>query len=120
VRIDAAPFAAQAGSLLHPRTPPLPVETVRDLLGICRALYLVWSAEGPAARERLRKLTVIGRSLREALKLARSGPGTLGYAAAWNRAEDATKALGELVDAFVPMRPAVQAAARKVRRGRSG
>jgi hypothetical protein len=102
--------------LLHPRTPPLPVETVRDLLGICRALYLMWSAEGPAARERLRKLTVIGRSLREALKLARSGPGTLGYAAAWNRAEDATKALGELVDAFVPMRPAITAASARIKR----
>jgi hypothetical protein len=117
VCLDVPPAAAQAAQVRHPKTPLLPIETVRDLLGITRALYLAWNAEGPAARERLRQLTVIGRDLREALQLARSGHGTLGYSAAWDKAERATKALGELVDEYVPMRPAVTAAAARVRRG---
>lgn len=97
------------------RQDPFPASAVRDLLGIARALHRAWSAEGPGAADRLRKLERIGRDLRAALNMGRKHErGTLGHASAWNRAERATIELGELVDAFVPMRPAIRATAAHV------
>jgi hypothetical protein len=92
---------------------------VRDLLGIARALHRAWSAEGAGAAERVRKLERIGRDLRTALDMGKKHErGTLGHASAFNRAERATAELGELVDAFVPMRPAIRATAAQVSRKR--
>jgi hypothetical protein len=94
---------------------PLPVETVRDLLGICRSLYRAWVQEGPTTADRRRRLKVIGDDIRIALSLARkSGPGSLGNSAAWDRAERATAALGELVDDYVVVKPLIVAAARQL------
>ena len=79
------------------RQEQLPLELMRDLLGIARALYVAWSAQGESAA-RLSDLRSVGRELREALKLAaRTDPGTLGHCAAWDRAERATERLGRLI-----------------------
>lgn len=96
----------------------LPLETVRDLLGIVRALYRAERGHTPVGAKRLRELEAIGRELRTALEMARKtpDPDTLGHRAAWNRAERATQRLIELVDDFVPARPAILASAAKVRR----
>lgn len=90
---------------------PFPTGAVRDLLAITRALYR--AAQDQPRRERL---TGIGRLLREALDLARSGPGTLGRRAAWLKAEEATAALGELVRDGSTVEPLVRAAAARLKR----
>lgn len=94
--------------------PPLPVETIRDLLGICRALYLAWSEEGPGATKRLKELEEIGRQLRLAIKLSKSPPQSLGHKAAWNWAELATSQLNLLIDQFMPIKPALRAITKRV------
>jgi hypothetical protein len=91
--------------------PPLPVETVRDLLGIVRALYRAWGKDGPEVAARRRELVAIGLDLKKALELAkRGGPHSIGNSAAWEKAERATKALGLVVDAFIPLKPSIEAA----------
>ena len=99
--------------------PPLPRETVRDLLGIVRALYRVTGASDPKNVVRLQALTDIGRDLRDALRSSRnSHPGTVQHSDAWVAAERATRALGELVasDEPQPLAPLVRAAAGRIRR----
>ncbi|MFO0571783.1 MAG: hypothetical protein U0263_39530 [Polyangiaceae bacterium] len=101
--------------MLSPRSEPFPFEAVRDLLGILRALYAARRREG-ASRRRLRELGGLGRQLRAAVDLAlEHEPGTLGHAAAWERAERAVAELGALVDATTPIAPTLEAAARRVR-----
>lgn len=99
--------------------PPLPRETVRDLLGIVRALYRVTVASDPKNVVRLQVLAGIGRDFRDALRNSRSShPGTLQHSEAWVAAERATRALGELVasDETQPLAPLVRAAAGRIRR----
>jgi ABC-type tungstate transport system permease subunit len=73
---------------------PFPFGAVRDLLGITRALYR--AADGEPQRQS--QLQQIGLGLRQALDLARrTQEGTLGRRGAWQQAERATEALGELV-----------------------
>lgn len=102
--------------MLSPRHDPFPYEAVRDLLGILRALYLAAKASDAGAR-RLATIRAVGRELRASMDLAlESDPGTLGHAAAWRRAEQATERLGELVDCTTPIEPTLAAAARRVNR----
>ncbi len=97
------------------RSDPLPVEAVRDLLGIVRALYRA-GLEHRGHPITLEALRGIGTDLAEALELAtRCQPDTLGHVAAWTKAERAAKALGELVDAAMPLKPAVDAALVRMR-----
>lgn len=98
--------------------PPLPRETVRDLLGIVRALYRVTMDRDPKDVARLQVLADIGREFREALSKARSYPGTIQHQEAWAAAERATRALGELVevDETPPLAPLVKAASARMRR----
>ncbi len=104
--------------MLSLRDEPFPIELVRDLLGIARSIHRLWATHGDAKRK-LAELRVIGTDLRIALELAgKCEPGTVGHAAAWNRAERATKALGELIDAFEGLRPVVLATTERVRRGK--
>ena len=96
------------------RDDPIPLEALRDLLGIVRALYAAWAREkaSPIALEELHQ---VGRELAQALALAqRSPPGTLGHAAAWNRSERATEALGKLVQGSMPLKPALDTAVDRV------
>jgi hypothetical protein len=76
---------------------PLPLVALRDLIGICRALYAAWAASGAGPIE-LDELMQIGKDLAEAHRLARNTESnTLGHRAAWSRAEEATRRLGHLV-----------------------
>lgn len=101
--------------MLAPRQAPFPFEAVRDLLGILRAMYAAAKDQG-AGRRRLLAIQAIGRELRAAVDLAlEHEPGTLGHAAAWQRAERATSALGDLVDCTTPLEPTLAAAAERVR-----
>jgi hypothetical protein len=77
---------------------PFPRQTVRDLLGITRALYRAERhTDLPLVEERCRKLTDIGTQYQLALKLAKSGPGTADSRAAMQRVARATAALEEFV-----------------------
>jgi len=74
----------------------LPKETIRDLLGISRALYVVRDNQGASTVE-LDRIREVSAWLTEALELARTRPDTLSHRAAWFKAERATTALTELL-----------------------
>ena len=100
---------------VRPGEEHLPLEAVRDLLGVVRALYRAWRDQGRPANE-LAHLETIGKDLRAALDLARRAPPpSLGHAAAWARAERATKALGQIVGDAECLAPAVRAVVAKLR-----
>lgn len=77
-------------------TKQLPKDTVRDLLGIARALYVVRDNQGAPPGE-LERIQEVGAWLVDALELSRTAPDTLGHRAAWSKAERATAALTELL-----------------------
>jgi hypothetical protein len=77
-------------------TKQLPRDTVRDLLGIARALYVVRENQG-ADRTELDRIREVSAWLVDALELARTAPDTLGHRAAWSKAERATATLTELL-----------------------
>lgn len=100
--------------MLSRRDDPLPIEAVRDLLGIARSLYAARKGQGASAAE-LARIAKIGRLLDDAIGLAaRYAPGSVGARAAWRKAEDAIALLGALVDVTVPAEPIVRAAGRRV------
>ena len=101
---------------------PFPVEAVRDLLGITRALYRAELKAPPPRADKLRRerLEQIGKNYRLALELAaKCEAGTMGRRAAWGWAEKATAALGEFVaesmSDSVRLVDAVEATAAKLR-----
>ena len=101
--------------MLAPRQDPFPFEAVRDLLGILRAMYAAAKLQG-AGRRRLLAIRLVGKELGAAVDLAlEHEPGTLGHAAAWQRAERATSRLADLVDCTTPLEPTLEAAAQRVR-----
>jgi hypothetical protein len=82
---------------------PLPIEIVRDLLGIARVLYRSAKSDPRTPPERLAALEHVGKEIRAALELARkSGPDTLGHRAAWARSERAIQELCRLSAGEVP------------------
>ncbi|MFZ5893037.1 MAG: hypothetical protein ACOY0T_18400 [Myxococcota bacterium] len=92
------------------RDAKIPLEALRDLVGICRALYAAWKKERVGPIE-LEELAGIGKDLSDALRLARkTEPGTLGHRAAWSRAEEATRRLGHLVGKLEPLHLTLEAA----------
>jgi|GEM_PF-4256961 len=63
----------------------MPLETLRDLLGIARALYASWRGDGVGPIE-MEQLRCIGEDLREAYRVAtRSKPGTGVHRMAWGK-----------------------------------
>jgi hypothetical protein len=97
-----------------PCSEPFPFEAVRDLLGILRAMYAADKAKGVGER-RLAGIEDVARELRRAVDLALDYEvGTLGHAAAWERAERATLALADLVDVTTPAEPLLRAAGERV------
>lgn len=102
--------------MLSRRDQPFPREQVRDVLGICRALYRAERASAHPSPVRLQRLARIGDDLRVALELAEAGPDTVGHRAAWQRAEDAVRALGAEQSITEPLLPVVVAAVGAVRR----
>lgn len=96
------------------RQNPFPFEAVRDLLGIVRGTY-AWAREARRTKD-MERLARIGRMLREALVLAvEHQPGTMGHAAAWQKADAAVEELGQVVDVLLPARPIIEAAGKRVR-----
>ena len=98
----ASAWTAGAGAttfliVLSIRHDPFPIEAARDLLGLVRAVYAARVAEGADAVT-LAKIAVVGIDLACALELGEAhGPGTLGHAAAWKRAERAATTAEDLV-----------------------
>lgn len=79
---------------------PNQLETLRDLLGLARALYAAWkkSGQGPIEMEELRS---IGEDLREAYQLAQKArPGSQAHQAAWTKAERASARFGDIVGKY--------------------
>src|SRR5690606_9579101 len=98
------------------RDSPFPFETVRDLLGILRVMYAVTRQQDGGERS-LQRIAQLGRELRVAIELAgRHPPGSLGFTAAWERAESAVQQLGNLVDCTTPLEPALKLAGERVTR----
>lgn len=97
---------------------PLPLETVRDLLGIVRAWYASAKNDHGVGRPQLRELAEIGRLLRLAVDLAqKTRPDTIGHRASWEHAEEATRRLMALVmELPVPAGPIVEAAVIRFRK----
>ena len=95
---------------------PLPRGVLRDLLGITRALYRAELALPPPRADRLRldRLEEIGKQFRRALELSKGEPDTMGHRAAWNWAEQATRALGEFVGDDLPLGTVLRASAVKL------
>ncbi len=100
--------------MLGRRDEPFPLEAVRDLLGVVRALYAA-AKEARASRAELKRIAQVGKQLSDAIDLAVSTrPGTVGQRAAWQHAEDATRRVGDLVDSLTPAEPLVIAARGRV------
>jgi hypothetical protein len=96
------------------RGDPFPFEAARDLLGILRALYAATEKEGGGKR-RLEAIKRCGAELRMAIGLARRHrPDTLGYDAAWRRAEAATRQAMDLIESTTPIEPTMAAAVARV------
>jgi hypothetical protein len=93
----------------------LPVDAVRDLLGIARALYAAKKSEGAPAWV-LEELKAIGEKLKLSLELGRKPPDSLGHRAAISHAEDACGRLTRLITHETPLAPTLEAATVRVRR----
>jgi hypothetical protein len=94
-----------------PHDGPLPLEALRDLIAIARALYAAFGTMGPGYGAQRTKLAAIGSKLGRALEKAqKGGPGTWNHRTAWLMAEDATRELGELVDIYLPAKVLITAA----------
>ncbi len=74
----------------------LPKETIRDLLGIARALFIVRDNQR-APQVELDRIREVSAWLVEALELSRTRPDSLSHRAAWFKAERATAALTDLL-----------------------
>ena len=101
------------------RDTPFPFDTVRDLVGLLRALYAATKRQGNHER-RLQAIARVGRELQRAAEMARAHqPGSLGFKSAWQRAEQAVHALGDIVDCTTPLEPTLAAAGERVKRARA-
>jgi hypothetical protein len=84
------------------------IETLRDLLGTARAVYVECApSAGPIELDELRSL---GADLRDAYqRVLRARPRTAACAAAWAKADRATHRLGVLLGAHTSTRALVRA-----------
>ncbi len=93
-----------------PNDVQLPVDVVRDLLGIARAMYAAFREMGPEYKDHMFRLRGIGAQLQLALdKAKQGGPGTFPHRSAWLIAEKASKDLGALVDKYMPAQLLIRA-----------
>lgn len=100
--------------MLTRRNEPFPLEAVRDLLGVVRAIYAAAQQRG-ASRVELKRIARVGKQLSDAIDLAVSTrPDTVGHRAAWQHAEEATSHVMDLVDALTPAEPLLNAARSRV------
>ena len=73
---------------------PLPIETVRDLLGIVRALYALHRSKGNHGYAR--ELQGAGKRLRRALELAVRKGDSEAHASAWRLANEAIASIARV------------------------
>ena len=98
-----------------PNEGPLPVEVVRDLLGVARAMYAAFEKLGPEYSEQRFRLRGVGFQLQLALdKAAQGGPGTFANRCAWLIAGKAAKDLGEIIGERVPALALIQASGERL------
>jgi len=100
-----------------PNDGPIPIETVRDLLALARALYAAFARMGPSYEGHMHQLRGIGFQLQLALdKAKQGGPGTFANRSAWLIAEKAAQALGTMVDAYLPAKSLIAATGERLRK----
>jgi hypothetical protein len=112
---------AGSGGVLADVTPadPFPFETARDLLGICRALYLAFKKMGPAWDAQREQVQRIGEKLTRAMAKAERGhPGTWDQTSGWALAEEAAEDLGKLIDQYLPAKQLIAATSERMKRKR--
>jgi hypothetical protein len=95
----------------------LPLEAVRDLLGIARAMYAARKREGML--DALPELAEIGKKLALARKLGRTDRESVGHKAAWAHAEDATSRLMRLISIETRLAPTLEAAVIRIREAKT-
>ena len=94
------------------RDDPLPVEAVRDLLGVVRAMY----AANKGVEHRRRALAAVGHELVEAMNLAKAhAPGTDEHRRAWQLAESALVVVGTQYSRSEGLAPTLPGAIDRVR-----
>jgi hypothetical protein len=108
-----ADWSKLAGGGSSRRDEPLPLEAIRDLLGIARSLYAARRDHG-ARKAELDRLALAGRRLAYSLKMAK-GNGPNDRSVAWWQAEQAVVDLSASVDALTPAEWLVEAARKRVR-----
>jgi hypothetical protein len=98
-----------------PSDAQIPIESLRDLLGLARAVYATLAGMGPAYSDQLFRLRGIGYQLTLALERAsQGGPGTFPHRAAWLIAEKAVEDLGALVAEDLPAKALITASGERL------
>jgi hypothetical protein len=98
-----------------PNDGQIPLEALRDLIALARALYAALRNMGPGYSDQLFQLRRIGAQLTLALEKAEnSKPGTFAHKSAWLISEDAVRDLGQLVDVYLPARNLLAAASERI------
>jgi hypothetical protein len=93
---------------------PLPIETVRDLLGIVRVLYALHRRKGNHGSAR--NLQRAGQQLRQALELAIRKGDTAAHADAWRLANEAISTIARVqLNAHEDLSAAIDLASERVR-----
>jgi len=98
-----------------PHDGPIPLDALRDLIALCRALYLTFKGMGKGYDKQLTQLAQIGAKLGRALdKAEKGGAGTWNHRTAWLMAEEATKELGTVVDVYLPAKALITASGERL------
>jgi hypothetical protein len=98
-----------------PHEGPIPLDALRDLIALTRALYVTFKGMGKGYDTQLAKLSAIGAKLTRALdKAQKGGPGTWNHRTAWLMAEEATAELGGVVDVYLPAKALITASGERL------
>lgn len=98
-----------------PHDGPIPLDALRDLIALTRALYVTFKGMGKGYATQLTALTGIGTKLTRALdKATKGGPGTWNHRTAWLMAEEATADLGKVVDVYLPAKALITASGERL------
>jgi hypothetical protein len=98
-----------------PHDGPIPLDALRDLIALCRALYVTFRGMGKGYDAQIATVSQIGAKLGRALEKAqKGGPGTWNHRTAWLLAEEATKELGQAVDVYLPAKALITASGERL------
>src|SRR5262245_26203197 len=98
-----------------PQHGQLPIDRVRDLLGIARAMYAAERKRNPGSW-RVQRIAAAGKAFSTALELAAgSAPNTMGHRASWMHAQRGIELLSECIDLTMALGPVLEAAGARVR-----